>query len=592
MATVSKIALFYVTKKGRLLAERVAGFYPDATYARLSGPLVKEHWTKGSGLVFVMAAGVVVRTIAPLLKDKRTDPAIVVLDELGEHAVSLLSGHVGGANALARDIAAHLHARPVITTASDASNLPSIDLWAEEQGLEIEDWKQLPPVATRLLDRGTLRLFSEVPLDTPLQFVSTGDPDAADLIVTNRALSSCKTKHAVVIRPKNLVAGVGCNSNTSESEIEEAVKHVLDEEGFSHLSLRAIATIDKKGNEPGLCAFALGRGLPLLLFSPEELNQVPGVSPSEAARKATGAQAVAEPSAILGTNGGELLMKKRRMGNVTVALASDGPGRELRSTATERGSGILHVVGIGPGSADDITPRALKAIRDSDVVVGYGPYLDLIGGLVSGKETVSTGMTREADRCRQAVQLAREGRNVSVVSGGDPGIYAMAGLVLELLRKDGQAGLPGLTVRIIPGVSALNACAALAGAPLMHDFATISLSDRLTSWHAIEGRLDAAAREDFVIVLYNPKSRGRATHINKAREIILRHRAGTTPVAIVKSATREDEKVLITDLGHMPFDEIDMRTTVIIGNSKSAVWKGFMITPRGYENKDSRKEQS
>jgi precorrin-3B C17-methyltransferase len=191
------------------------------------------------------------------------------------------------------------------------------------------------------------------------------------------------------------------------------------------------------------------------------------------------------------------------------------------------------------------------------------------------------------------VELAQQGKTVSVISGGDPGIYAMAGLVFEILSL--QAGkpaswqakrnAPAIHVEVIPGISALNACAARLGAPLMHDFASISLSDRLTPWDLIEKRLDAAARADFVIVLYNPKSKGRATHIDRAREIILKHRSSDTPVGIVKGAMREDERIVISDLGKMLDAEIDMQTTVIIGNAKTFLWNNLMITPRGYEKK-------
>jgi len=189
------------------------------------------------------------------------------------------------------------------------------------------------------------------------------------------------------------------------------------------------------------------------------------------------------------------------------------------------------------------------------------------------------------DRCRKAVELAAGGRTVSVISGGDPGVYAMAGLVFELLRSEEGKGGTLPVVEVIPGISALNAGAARLGAPLMHDFACISLSDRLTPWDMIEKRLDAAAAADFVIVLYNPRSKGRAGHINRAREIILKHRLPTTIVGIVKGAMREHERVIVTDLEHMQDSDIDMQTTVIIGNSKTFVWNGRMITPRGYENK-------
>lgn len=270
--------------------------------------------------------------------------------------------------------------------------------------------------------------------------------------------------------------------------------------------------------------------------------------------------------------------------------------------------GKIFVVGTGPGSLDHITPAARKAIEQAEVIVGYGTYLDLIKELLQGKEVVSTGMTQEVDRCRKAIDIAREGKRVAIVSGGDPGVYAMAGLAFELLKaEDGKlrrwedekteqnktlptsqplnlsTSIP--SIEVIPGISALNAAASRLGAPLMHDFACISLSDRLTPWEMIEKRLHAAADADFVIVLYNPRSKGRAGHLGKARDIILKHRKASTVVGIVKGAMREHETVIVTDLERMQESDIDMQTTVIIGNSKTFVWDNLMITPRGYENK-------
>ena len=301
--------------------------------------------------------------------------------------------------------------------------------------------------------------------------------------------------------------------------------------------------------------------------------------------KATGARAVAEPSAVLGAGGGRLIVRKKKIGNVTVALAEDLRPPSIPAAAQKaETTGTIYIVGAGPGSPDHLTPAASAAIRASDAIVGYGPYIDQLGGLTSGKEIVSTGMSREIERCEKAIELAAKGRTVTVVSGGDAGIYAMAGPVLELLKKGRIA--TNCSVEVIPGISALSACAARLGAPLMHDFASISLSDRLTAWQTIEERLDAAARADFVIVLYNPKSHGRSSHMKRAQAIILRHRDAATPVGIVRAAMREGEKVTVTDIGSIPFDHVDMQTTVIVGNSKTTVWKGMMITPRGYENKE------
>jgi len=195
-------------------------------------------------------------------------------------------------------------------------------------------------------------------------------------------------------------------------------------------------------------------------------------------------------------------------------------------------------------------------------------------------------MRQEVERCSRAVELAREGKRVAVVCSGDPGIYAMAGLVFEILSSQHSA-LSGqdIEIEVIPGIPALSASAARLGAPLMHDFASISLSDLLTPWEVIEKRLAAAAAADFVIVIYNPKSKGRKEHIQKARDIILKSRPGGTPVGIVRSASRDNESITITDLEHMPEKEIDMQSTVIIGNSKTFVWHDRMVTPRGYAAK-------
>jgi precorrin-3B C17-methyltransferase len=201
---------------------------------------------------------------------------------------------------------------------------------------------------------------------------------------------------------------------------------------------------------------------------------------------------------------------------------------------------------------------------------------------------MSSGMRQEVDRCRKAVEAARSGKTVAVICSGDPGIYAMAGLVFEIV-KNAEHRTQNIdrppAIEIIPGIPALSACAARLGAPLMHDFASISLSDLLTPWELIEKRLEAAASADFVMVIYNPKSKGRQEHIGRARDIIMGHRSPDTPVGIVRAATRETESVVITDLKHMLDHEIDMQSTVIIGNSKTFRLGDRIVTPRGYGDK-------
>ncbi|MGI6656650.1 MAG: precorrin-3B C(17)-methyltransferase [Desulfobulbus sp.] len=245
-------------------------------------------------------------------------------------------------------------------------------------------------------------------------------------------------------------------------------------------------------------------------------------------------------------------------------------------------SGIVQVVGLGPGAIDLLTPRSLKALEQADVVIGYRTYLDLVRDCLNPQsEVISSAMMQEIDRCRQALSLAAQGRRVALVCGGDPGIYAMAGLVFELARAEDST----VTIEILPGIAALNACAAVLGAPLMHDFAAISLSDLMTPWDLIERRLSAVAAADFVVVLYNPKSKKRTDQIVRARDILLSYRSVETPVGIVNGASREHESVRLSTLAAMLDEEIGMQTTVIIGNSQTFCWRGRMITPRGYDEK-------
>lgn len=238
------------------------------------------------------------------------------------------------------------------------------------------------------------------------------------------------------------------------------------------------------------------------------------------------------------------------------------------------------MVGIGPGHLVGLTIEARQAMENAEVVAGYHTYLDLVPELIAGKEVIGSGMMQEVERCEAAVEKAKAGSRVAVISSGDPGIYGMAGLVLELVVKLPEPVRP--EVRIIPGVSAVGSAAAVLGAPLMHDFAVISMSDLMTPWDLIEKRVKAAAEADFVIAIYNPKSMRRTEQIEKVREIVLRHRPATTPVGVVRSVSRPDQETVITTLDRFTEEKIDMFTTVIIGNSQTFQSGGFMITPRGY----------
>ncbi len=253
---------------------------------------------------------------------------------------------------------------------------------------------------------------------------------------------------------------------------------------------------------------------------------------------------------------------------------------------------ILCIVGIGPGGSDYMCKRAVDVLRQVEVVAGYTTYIQLVEPLIQGKKIVQTGMKKEVERVEAAIETALRGESCAIVSSGDPGIYAMAGLAFEICRKRNIPIFPpgaetenGLRIEVVPGIPALAAGASLLGAPLTHDFAAVSLSDLLTPWDLIEKRIEAAAVADFVIVIYNPRSKKRSGHLESAQQIVLRHRSPDTPVGIVTGAMRENERIQLATLGELHRAEVDMQTTVFIGNSSTFFYGNFMITPRGYAEK-------
>ena len=256
-------------------------------------------------------------------------------------------------------------------------------------------------------------------------------------------------------------------------------------------------------------------------------------------------------------------------------------------------TGKLFIVGVGPGHHDHMTFGAKKAIEQSDTIVGYETYVNLVQDLIDGKDVYRYAMTQEVERAHQCIDLAKQGKIVSLVSSGDPGIYGMAGLIYEILAESGWDPKNDLPVEIIPGVSALNSCSSLLGSPLMTDFAVLSMSDLLVPWEIIVKRVEAAAQGDYVIVIYNPSSKKRIHQLQDTRKILLKYRKPTTPVAIVKGAYRESQQIVLTDLEHLEnhADKLGMISTVIVGNSSTYTYKDLMINPRGYRSKYNLQEE-
>jgi|GEM_PF-608027 len=255
------------------------------------------------------------------------------------------------------------------------------------------------------------------------------------------------------------------------------------------------------------------------------------------------------------------------------------------AVAPSRPGGNLFLVGFGPGNHEHLTFRAREAIAEAEVIIGYRTYVRLVKDLIQGKEVHYTGMTEELERARKAVNFAYQGRKVALISSGDIGIYGMAGPAIEILKERGWRPGCGVGFEVIPGVTALSSCGSILGAPVMHDFVAISLSNLLTPWELIVRRIEAAGQGDFIVALYNPKSGRRTQQIVETQKILLKYKRPDTPVGIVKSGHRKGQRVVITTLADMLNHEIGMLTTIIVGNAATFVWENMMITPRGYQNK-------
>ena len=558
------IGLVTATANGRRNAAHLERAWPDA---RLYGGSPKEAlrlaWKECDRIVLFLATGGAVRLVAPLLDDKHRDPGVVCVDDAGRFAVALAGGHGGGANALARRVADALGATPVVTTASDAVGAPALDLLGAELGFEIEDGSDLAAVGAALVSGEPVRLVSEKrwPLGPlPENVVRAEKPEPPVILISDRTVDA--PRPAVVYRPPSLVVGVGCSRGAKVGEIVDLLDRSLREAGLSKKSVASLASIEAKSDEAGLLEAAQKLGVPLRFYAAEVLSAMEVPNPSTVVEGAVGTPSVAEASVL--ASGAELVLEKHKSQNATIAI-----GRlPVR--------GRLSLVGLGPGGDVLIPPLARDALAASELVVGLGQYVKRIGHLLRPGTRISTPpLGSEVERARGALAEARAGGSVALVSGGDVGVYAMASPALEMAGDDAE-------ITVVPGITAAQAAASLLGSPLGHDHCSISLSDLLTPWEVIRERVRAAAEADFVVSLYNPRSKGRDWQLGKAREILLEHRSPDTPVGIVKDAYREGQKVILTDLGSLRPESVDMLTIVVIGSSRTEIRAGRMVTPRGY----------
>ncbi|GAA3179788.1 precorrin-3B C(17)-methyltransferase [Streptomyces virens] len=555
------IGLISATAAGAAARDRLAAAWPDRTRV-YEGPVpdaVRSAFAECEQLVCFLATGAVVRLVAPLLAGKTSDPGVVCVDEGGRFAVSLLGGHGGGANDLAREVAGLLDAEPVVTTATDAVGLPGLDTL----GLPVEG--DVAAVSRALLDGEAVALRAEVAW--PLPPLPVADEGRYTIRVTDRLVEPAERE--VLLRPPTLVVGVGASKDAPVEEVLALVEDTLREAGLSAASLAELATVDAKAEEPGIVAAARRLGVPLVTYGAGELARVEVPNPSDAPLDAVGTPSVAEAAALLG--GGELLVPKRK------SRRADGrPAMATCAVVRRPGRGRLAVVGLGPGARDLLTPRAEAELRRASVLVGLDQYVDQVRDLLRpGTRVLESGLGAEEKRARTAVAEARAGRAVALIGSGDAGVYAMASPALAEASDD-------IDVVGVPGVTAALAAGAILGAPLGHDHVSISLSDLHTPWEVIERRVRAAAEADLVVTFYNPRSRGRDWQLPKALAILAEHRAPETPVGVVRNASRADESSRLTTLAALDPATVDMMTVVTVGNTATREIAGRMVTPRGY----------
>ncbi len=558
-----------------------------------SAPWLARHWGSADAVVAVGACGLVTRLIAPLIGDKQSDPAVLVVDPRGRFVVPLLGGHGAGGDRLAEEIAALVGGQAVLTGAGAAQGRLPLDAFGQAWGWRrgAGDWRGLM-VEAAAGRRPVLHQEEGTTLWQGLEAnVSGGDDSSQDggaaLVIGPRSGAGCRW------HPPSLWLGIGCERDTSLAVLERLVAEGLEQQGLAREAVAGLASIDRKGDEPALLALAAQHGWPLRLYDAATLAAVAVPHPSEAVAREMGTPSVAEAAALqaageagppltgLAGTAPRLLVEKRigraasgERGAATLAVALAD-----RQWAPQRGS--LHLVGSGPGPIDLLSGDARRALAATTVWVGYGLYLDPLEPLRRPDQLRREGrLTEERARCAEALDLARQGLDVALISSGDSGIYGMAGLALELWLQLPLLDRPAFTVH--PGLSALQLAAARAGAPLMHDFCTISLSDRLTPWEVIERRLMGAASGDFVVALYNPRSLGRPWQLGRAIELLGEGRPASTPVLLARQLGRAEEALSLHTLGTLPQDQVDMLTLVLVGNSSTRVQDGRMVTPRGY----------
>jgi len=566
------------------------GFSPRVSGGAVTFNATAEHlrdlFSEGRPIIGICAAGVLIRALAPILADKRVEPAVVAVAEDGSVAVPLLGGH-HGANDLARRIAEITGGKAAVTTASDLRHGVALD--APPPGWRLGNPAAAKAIMAALLAGDPVALKNETSVDAdwlaPLPWTAEAQHG---VVVTEK---SHGLPYDLLLHPATIALGVGCERLAPADEMIALAEESLAATGLSPLSVACVVSIALKAAEPAVHALAERLGVPARFFDAATLErETPRlVNPSDLVYRETGCHGVAEGAALAAVGAeGRLLLAKRRSARATCAIGISPSIIDPISVGQARGK--LAILGLGPGAEASRTPEVDAALREATDWVGYRLYFDLLQPLAAGKMQHPFELGAEEARVTHALDLAATGREVALISSGDAGIYAMATLVFELIERGGRADWARVEILGLPGVSAMQVAAARVGAPLGHDFCAISLSDLLTPWPVIERRLRAAADGDFVVALYNPVSQRRRSQLTAARDILMAARPAETPVVLGRNLGRPGETLRITTLAEFNPGDVDMLTVVLIGASATrAVSRPdggtWVYTPRGYASK-------
>lgn len=551
LATARNIQRLYPDAVIHGLAERVEG--ADRVYHEF-GATLRELYQQDTPIIALCAAGIVIRTLAPLLLEKGAEPPVLAVAEDGSAVVPLLGG-LGGVNVLAREIAAALNVSAAITTSGELRF--GTCLLNPPNGYALGDLELGKRFVSDLLAGETVRIEGEAPWLAQAQLPE--NPQARLAVHVGHA-ERTPAANELLIYPRNVLVAV----SAPVANVPDAIRDALHQAKIAVQSVACLLAPDSEMSSAALREAALELGVPLRFASAAG-------AVSELARNAIDSSVL-----IFGDDA------------IAIAVAE----QPLDPSSIGRPRGRLAVIGLGPGAAELMVPAVKAELARANDVLGYETYVRMAGPFRADQVLHCTDNREEMQRARHAFELAAQGRSVVVVSSGDPGVFAMAVAVLEALHESTDAAWHNVDLEILPGVSASLATAAQAGAPLGHDFCVLSLSDNLKPWDIIEKRLDLASQADLALAFYNPISRSRPWQLGRALEIVARHRTPQTPVVLGRDIGRPGQTLRVTTLGQLTPDQVDMRTMVLVGSSTTCVFSragggDWVYTPRWYGEKPS-----